>query len=133
MSRRALPLGQTLLLPRVRRQPKPLRDLADEGFILDLAWHWKDERRFLWIGPRWQHARRESYSTKDVYEGLHTSGLLVSPTTELDTLATRAVTRPIEALSQRVSELTAAVRNDHRPSIVTRFLGKLGGRLRRRR
>lgn len=122
LDRRALPVGQALLMPRVKGESKYLSEIADDGFILDLRWRWKDERRWLWIGPRQRHSRHETYPTNDFFEGLRASGFLVSPTTELDTMLTRNVTKPIEALSQQIGQLADAARREPPKSAAARLL-----------
>jgi hypothetical protein len=129
LDRRALPVGQALLMPRVHGESKYLRELSDEGFILDLRWRWQDERRWFWIGPRGRHSRHETYPTHDFFEGLRQSGFLVSPTTDLDIMLKRNVTKPIEALSQRIGELAAAAEREPPKSAAVQLLAVVRARL----
>ena len=129
LDRRALPVGQALLMPRVQGESKYLRELADEGLILELRWRWQDERRWFWIGPRWRHSRQETYPTHDFFEGLRASGFLVSPTTDLDIMLTRNVTKPVEGLSRRIGELAAAAGREPPKSVAAQLLDLLRERL----
>lgn len=128
LDRRALPVGQALLMPRVLGESKYLRELSHEGFILDLRWRWQDERRWFWIGPRGRHSRHETYPTRDFFDSLRASGFLVSPATDLDIMLTRNLTKPIEALSQRIGELAAAAEREPKSPAV-RLLAVIRARL----
>lgn len=109
MDRRALPTGQGLVLPRVHDEVKALRQLAEGRFVLDLRWQWKDGRRWFWFGPRRVHRRNESYPTDEFFEGVRTSGLLTSPTTETDILLTKRVEEPLREVSRHLGEIASAI------------------------
>ena len=102
LRRQALLVTQVLLLPRVSGKAHRLKELADEGYVLEWKWAWKDDRRILFIGPRRQHRGGPvTLPAKDVWDGHLGSGMLVSPTTDLD--------RAVEKLEQGLRDVVSAI------------------------
>lgn len=107
LRRQALMISTVLLLPRVGRQARSLKELADEGYALEWTWRWKDDRRILWLGPRRTHRRGPvTLPAAEVWDGHLGSGMLISPTTDLDRIGEkltdgmRDIGRAIERLGR---------------------------------
>lgn len=102
LRRRAMLVSQVLLLPRVGGKARELRALAEDGYVLEWKWAWKDDRRVLWIGPRRKHrVGPVKLPAMEVWDGHKGSGMLVSPTTDLD--------RAVEKLQQSLRDVSSAI------------------------